>query len=142
MKTSNIIISLILSVIWIYFAVADSRVVVTATVGNANHPPVILRINPSDDPRLLKTNRVQQYSAYFKDDEKDEITFTITSPDWYVYPTDWIVSTFDSASGAYISFTYASPSSVPAWNLSRITLTINDWSGTNVISKDLNNYVY
>lgn len=132
-----VISALILTVV-----IASTDVLVTAIVWNNNHAPVILSVNPSDDPRILRTNKVQKYIIYFKDDEKNNSTFTVTPTYWYVNPISWSISSYDSLSWAYINFTYIAPSTVPTWNLDDITVTINDWIWWNIITKKLNIHVY
>jgi len=63
----------------IYYVVANYEVIVSATVNSPNHAPLILSVNPSDDPRLLRTNRIQHYTMYFKDDETDSTVYSIMS---------------------------------------------------------------
>ncbi len=133
--------SILTLALW-YIAVADYSVIVTAIVWNQNQAPVVITVNPSDDPRMLKVSKIQRYSIYFNDNEKDTVSYTITSPDWYIYPANGTISSFDSSSWAYINFTYSSPASAPVWNLSSITITLNDWVWWNVITKKLNTYIY
>ncbi|EKE26706.1 MAG: hypothetical protein ACD_4C00186G0003 [uncultured bacterium (gcode 4)] len=115
---------------------------ISAVVWNINHSPKIISILPSSDPKLIWKNKIQNYSIYLIDDEKDEISFNITPMTWYSNPVSWTIvsSGFDSSSWAYINFTYLSPADVPTPNPTKVTVTLNDWP--NIIAKDINLYVY
>lgn len=129
-----------LSWIGIYYWIANQQVLITAIVWWWNNIPVIMSINPSDDPRLLRANKVQKYIVYVKDEEKDDIHYEITPSRWYVNPVNWLItsSSLDNSSWAYINFTYISPST--AW-MDTITITThNSWSTSQI--KNLNIYVY
>ena len=131
----------ILSSIVFAFA-ANQSVQVSAVVGIINHSPVILSVNPHSDPKILGVTNIQNYSLYFQDDEKDTISYTITPLNGYTNPISGTISTgsYDSASGAYITFTYLSPATPPAGNLTTVTITLND--GANLVNKDLHLYIY
>ncbi|MDD2565682.1 MAG: hypothetical protein PHZ26_02020 [Candidatus Gracilibacteria bacterium] len=136
----------LLSLTGVFYGFANN-VLVTATVGTINHSPIILSVNPSDNPRLLKTNKIQKYIIKLRDDEKDIINYTITAMSGFVSPVNGQISTFDSLSGAYINFTYITPSSVPTGSLDKITLTLTTpyatgETSTGIVTKDLNIYVY
>lgn len=122
------------------FAFALNSVVVSAVVWNLNHSPVIISVVPNNNPKVLKNTSLQNFTIYFRDDEKDTVYYTITPRDWYTNPTSWVInhSNYDSGSGAYINFSYLAPSSA-VWN-SSVNVIINDWP--NVISKDINLYIY
>ena len=134
---------LILSVlIWYSSLYANQSININAVVGNINHSPIILSINPDSNPRIIRTNKTQSYTIYFSDNEKDEITYTITPKDWYSNPISWTIYSedYDNNNWAYINFLYLSPSIIPNWNISEIVLTLNDW--VNVVTKKLNLYIY
>lgn len=134
---------LLLTSIFLYYSnlsFALNSVMVSAVVGNLNHAPVIINVIPSSNPKILQNKSLQNFSLYFRDDEKDTVYYTITPRDWYTTPTSWVInsSNYDSASGAYINFSYLAPST-GVWN-SSVNIIIND--GPNVISKDINLYIY
>lgn len=126
----------------ILFVSATQSVIVSAIVGAINHAPVILSVTPASDPKLLGMNKIQNYTLYFRDDEKDAITYTITPVSGYTNPISGTVNpaAYDGANGAYINFTYLSPSAVPAPNPTTITVTFND--GSNLVNKDIRLYIY
>lgn len=125
-----------------FFVSANQSVQVTAVVGNMNHSPVVVSLSPSSNPKLLGQNKIQSYSLYFRDDEKDTVSYTITPGSGYVNPLNGAISSpeYDSASGAYIHFTYLSPASIPAPNPTTVTVTLND--GLNLVSKDIHLLIY
>lgn len=128
---------------WIIFGLVNAeQVIVTAVVWNLNHTPVITSINPSSDPKLIARNKTQNYTIYLRDDEQDAIYYTITPQSWYVDPISWTInsSDFDSSSWAYINFKYLAPNTKPTPNPTKVTITINDWP--NLVSKDINLYIY
>lgn len=119
---------------------ANQSVVVSAIVWNLNNAPIILSITPNSNPRILKTNRTQSYSIYFRDNEKDTITYTITPQYGYTNPISGTISPSDYGSDntAYVNFLYLSPAN--ATNNESIIVTIYD--GNTLISKQLNLYIY
>ena len=120
---------------------ANESVIVSAVVWNINSAPIILNVNPSSNPRILATNKTQSYTITLSDKEKDTIYYTITPEDWYTNPISWIINPSDYIwDNAYINFLYLAPATVPSWDTSKITVTINDWP--NVIVRDLNLYIY
>jgi len=84
----------------------------------------------------------QNYSIKFRDDENDEVTYTVTpETDWWTITIDnWTILTgdYDWNNEAYIFFEYIAPYSA-VW-AKTITVTIND--GSNVTIKTLNVYIY
>ena len=126
----------------LFYVFADQSVQVTAIVGSVNHSPVIVNISPSSDPKLLAKNKIQNYTLYFRDDEKDIVSYTITSVSGYANPISVTISAtdYDSSSWAYVNFTYLAPSSTPAPNPTTVTVTFND--GTNLVNKDIHLYIY
>jgi|GEM_PF-2367084 len=143
MKKSLIILSGVMGICSSIFLVfANQSVNVSAIVGAINHAPVILSVTPSSDPKLLGTNKIQNYTIYFRDDEKDTITYTITPVSGYTNPISGTINPadYDGADGAYINFTYLSPSAVPAPNPTTVTVTLND--GSNLVNKDIRLYIY
>lgn len=124
--------------VWAFVFATWYSVNISAVVWNLNHAPKIVSVNPASDPRLIWINKIQKYSLYMTDDELDTIYYTITPKDWYSNPISWIINSFDSGSWAYINFTYLSPST--SVNSTKITITLNDWP--NLVSKDINLYVY
>jgi hypothetical protein len=119
---------------------ADQKVVVTAIVQGADLPPSIIGRNPDVDVNPLPKNSSQNYSIHFTEYEKQRVTYTITPQYGYVNPTSGSISSYDTASGAYIHFTHLTPSSDPATNPYAITITIND--GTNTVSTNVSVYAY
>lgn len=141
------LISILLSLCFVFLPIdlsvnANNSVVVSAIVGSLNQAPLILRVNPNWDPWILEKNKIQNYTIYFKDNEKDTIYYTITPQwnSWFVNPISWVINTsnYDNNKWAYINFLYLSPAS-PNPSAS-IILTLND--GPNVTFKKLNIYVY
>lgn len=134
--------SLTLLISFVVSIVNAEQVIVSAVVWSINHTPIILHINPNSDPKLIARNRTQNFSVYFKDDEKDTIYYTLTPQDWYTDPISWTINSadFDSNSWAYINFKYLAPSVKPTPNPTKVTVTINDWP--NLVSKDINLYIY
>ena len=127
--------------------IAADSLTLSAVVGNSNHAPVVTEIIPNSDPRYLghstETTLVKQnYSIKFRDDENDEVNYTITTEtDWWaVNPTSWTILTtdYDWNNEAYILFEYISPTSA-VW-AKTITVTISDWP--NVTIQTLNVYIY
>lgn len=123
---------------------ANQSVIVSAVVWTWNHAPIILSVTPNSDPRILAKNRIQSYTIYFRDDEKDQITYTITPENWFSNPMNGTIlsSNYDADNGAYINFLYLSPatSNTSINPNEKIIVTINDW--TTVVKKELNLYIY
>lgn len=144
MKKSLITLSIVLSaaVSSVFFVFASQSVQVTAIVGTMNHSPIVTSIVPSSDPKLLGRNKIQNYTLYFRDDEKDVVSYTITPAHGYVNPISGTVgpSGYDSGSGGYVNFTYLAPATVPTGNLTTVTVTLND--GSNLVHKVINLYIY
>lgn len=143
MKKSLIILSGFVGILSsVFFVFANQSVNVSAIVGAINHAPVILSVTPSSNPKLLGTNKIQNYTLYFRDDEQDTITYTITPVSGYTNPISGTVNPadYDGSDGAYINFTYLSPSVVPAPNPTTVTITFND--GSNLVNKDVRLYIY
>ncbi len=135
-KIINIILLLIL---WFFITTdANQSVIVSATVWNTNSMPVITNINPSSNPRIIKINKTQTYKITVNDTDNSKLTYTITPKDGYTNTISWEIDLLNNT--WYINFLYLSPSSIPNWNYSYITLTIND--GQNVLTQNLNLYIY
>ena len=119
---------------------ATNTVVVSAIVGNINSAPLIISVTPSSDPKLLGAGEVQNFSVYYRDNEKDSATFTVTPQDGFVTPISGRIpkSSYDTNSGATINFTYRAPES--SVGTSQVTVTIND--GSNVTTKTIGLYIY
>lgn len=113
---ASILVVFIGSASSLFFVFANGSVGVSAVVGSLNHSPVITTLTPSSDPKLLGTNKIQNYTLYFRDDEKDTVSYTITPMDGYTNPINGTINPgdYDSGSGAYINFTYLSPATLPA----------------------------
>lgn len=79
----------------LFYVFADQSVQVTAIVGSINHSPVIASVSPSGDPKLLAKNKIQNYTLYFRDDEKDIVSYTITSVSGYANPISGTISATD-----------------------------------------------
>lgn len=111
---SALILLFLLSSFLFAFA-ANQSVQVSAVVGNINHSPVIGSVSPASDPKLLGVSSIQNYTLYFRDDEKDAVSYTITPVDGYTNPISGTIGTgsYDSASGTYITFTYLAPATTP-----------------------------
>ena len=138
-KKIKVLLSLLLLLITFSVKAAES-VIVSAVVGNINHAPVIVSITPNWNPELLASNSLQNFSAVFRDDELNDIYYTITTEAnwWYTSPISWKISQSDyNWNQAIIDFAFLAPSST--W-IKKITITLNDWP--NVISKDINIYIY
>ncbi|MFA6090557.1 MAG: hypothetical protein WC774_02170 [Candidatus Gracilibacteria bacterium] len=73
---SALILLFLLSSFLFAFA-ANQSVQVSAVVGNINHSPVIGSVSPASDPKLLGVSSIQNYTLYFRDDEKDAVSYTI-----------------------------------------------------------------
>lgn len=136
----SLFILLCMSFLGHYFAFGREEVIVSAIVGTQNYAPLILEVLPNSDPRILKVNKTQSYTLYFRDDEKDEVYYTITPNTWFSNPISGTISSthYDSNSGAYINFLYLAPPNPNAWE--SIIVTIDD--GSNLISKKLNLFIY
>jgi hypothetical protein len=139
------IISIFILCVLIFLSVkANQSVIVSAVVWNDNHAPIILSVTPNSDPRILATNKTQSYTIYFRDDEKDKVSYTITPENWFANPIsgDILTTDYDSWSWAYINFLYLSPatSNISSNPNEKITVTINDWP--TVVKKELNLYIY
>ena len=134
------VIGLISSVCFAF--AATPAIQVSAIVGAINHAPVVLTVLPSSDPKLLARGKIQNYSVYFRDDEKNTMYYTVTPVSGFASPISGTISPtdYDSASGAYVNFTYLAPSTTPAPNPTTVTVTLND--GPNLVNKDLRVYIY
>lgn len=122
---------------------ANQSVQVSAIVDMPNHPPVVLSVLPASDPKLLGQNKIQNYSVYFRDDEKDTVIYTITPASGYTNTINGTITSYDTASGAYITFTYLSPTTVASPGPTSITLTLDDGQlPAKIIQKNLNLYIY
>ncbi len=117
----------------------------SAIVGNSNHTPIVTEVIPDSDPRYLDNSTdwdytKQNYSIKFRDDENDDVDYTITvESDWWgVTPTSGSITSYDSDDEAYIFFEYTAPTSA-VW-AKEITVTITDWP--NVTVQTLNVYIY
>lgn len=119
---------------------ANQKVIVTAIVEGADLPPAIIGRNPDVDVNPLPKNSSQNYSIHFTEYEKQPVTYTITPQYGYVNPTSGQITSYDTASGAYIHFTHLTPSADPATNPYSITITVND--GTNTVSTSVSVYAY
>ncbi len=120
--------------------IAWEQVVVSAIVWSINTAPLIIDVNPNDEPWILERSNIQNYSIYFKDKEKDVVYYTITPLNWFANPISWVIdsSDYDTSSWAYIRFVYLRPS----WEFpdEKITVTLNDI--VNVVNRDLSLYIY
>jgi len=144
----NKIISLVLFIlIWINTAIAAENYTISAIVGNSNRAPVVTEYLPATETIYLAYSVIwtlvkQNYSIKFRDDENDEVTYTVTpETDWWTITIDnWTILTgdYDWNNEAYIFFEYIAPYSA-VW-AKTITVTIND--GSNVTIKTLNVYIY
>lgn len=114
---------------------AESNIQVSATVWNVDIAPIITRVNPNSNPRILQANNLQAYSISIKDTDTDTIYYTITPKYGYTSHISWSIEI--NQTGTF-NFLYLAPD----WNYTdeKITVTINDW--TNVITKTLNLYIY
>lgn len=126
--------------------IAADTLTLSAVVGNSNHTPIVTEINPDLNPNYLShstgTDLVKQnYYIKFRDDEKDNVTYTITTQSnwWAVNPTSWTITSYDTNNEAYIFFEYISPTTATFENKT-ITVTISDWP--NVTIQTLNVYIY
>lgn len=132
----------ILSLLTFSTANAVESVTVSAVVGNINHSPVVTSITPNWNPQLIWSKTLQNFILKFRDDEKNHIYYTITTEanGWYTNPISWeiLTSKFDTNNEASINFSYLAPDTW-VW-YKKITITLNDWP--NVISKDINVYIY
>ena len=119
-----------------------TNVTLTGIVWSWNYSPTVLSVTPNGNPEILAASSMQNFSLNFKDQEKDSTTYTITpaASGGSSSPTSGTINTwdFETNSWATISFTYSAPSSA-VWNKA-ITVTLND--GTNVVSYDINLYIY
>ena len=119
---------------------AGSSVSVSAVVGNIIPAPVIISVSPSSNPKLLARNALQNFSVSFRDQTKSTVYYTVTAASGFVNPSSGVVTSYDSSSGATVSFLYLAPSSVPATNPTAITVTLSN--GPNVVTRNINVYVY
>lgn len=124
------------------FVYAAQSVQVTAIVGSLNHAPVVTAVSPSNNPKMLGRNKIQNYTVTFRDDEKDIVYYTITPVAGYANPTSGVInpSDYDSGSGATINFTYLAPVTLPSPNPTSVTVTLND--GPNLVNKIINLFIF
>ena len=103
-----------------------------------------MSLAPSSDPKLLGKNKIQNYTLYFRDDERDTVSYTITPSlnggytniiNGTIHPSD-----YNAGSWAYVNFTYLSPASSPSPNPTTVTVTLSD--GSNLVNKDIHLYIY
>ncbi len=139
-KIFSILLLAIISIYYSNLSFSSNPVIVSAIVWNLNHSPLVISVTPNNDPKLLKTNALQNFSLYFRDDEKDTVYYTITPVDWYTNPISGVINSadYDSLSGAYINFAYLAPNT-NVWLIS-VNIILNDWP--NLVSKDINLYIY
>jgi len=132
---------------------AETSLGVSAIVGNSNHTPrMIIDTSSSLGPNNIKSSTASEltdtnFTLTFTDDETDNVTYTITTQDWWgtVDINNWSIVNYDSNNQATINFTYFSPiidPLVPYDNpytlpvptrLKTITLTLNDWANLTVL---------
>jgi hypothetical protein len=67
-------------------SLAATSLSISAIVGNSNHAPVVTLLDPNSDPRYLNNSTAdtivkQAYTIKFRDDETDEVSYTITVED-------------------------------------------------------------
>lgn len=142
---SFLIITISLLNYWDKTMAADT-LSVSAVVGNSNHKPVVIETNPDLNPNYLAhsswTDLIKQnYYIKFRDDEADDVTYTITTQSdwWAVNPTSWTITDYNVNNEAYIFFEYISPT-IATNDIRTITVTISDWP--NITIQTLNVYIY
>lgn len=106
--------------------VNGASVSVSAVVGNIVPAPVILSVTPNANPKLLAHSTLQQYNIAFQNQDQSTVFYTITPATGYVNPSSGTISTYDSSSGATISFMYLAPDSIPTTNPTTVTVTISN----------------
>ena len=117
---------------------AASNVLVYAIVGNINTAPMIISISNNWNPEAIENGASQTFAVVIQDAENDTITYTATPQDGSASPISWTVSSYDWNNRATINLTYLAPGSTDL--TTKITLTLND--GANVVSEDINLYIY
>lgn len=142
--SSLILIILILSH---WKAIASTSMTISAVVGNSNHAPVVTLVDPNSNPRYLNNSTVdtiikQSYLIRFRDDETDEVNYTITVEEWgwSTTVTSWTIipTQYDTNNEAYITFDYITPTEEVGEK--SITVTISD--GPNITIQVINVYIY
>lgn len=142
-KVIKILITLF--ILWSYSPlIATETLNLSAVVGVSNHAPVITEVIPNSNPRYLQNSSnwivKQNYTIRVRDDEMDELNYTITveSNWWTVTPTSGTLNNFDVNNEEVIYFEYTTPES--AVEEKTITITVTDWP--NITIKTLNVYIY
>ena len=143
MKKFIVVCLIILNIFCLKYSYWFNKVWVYATVWSLNQAHIVVSVSPNSDPKLLQRSKTQLYSLKISDNEKDNLSYTITSDDWYLNLDSWVINSSDYALNnwfAYINFLYLAPGVPPSGNFTKIYITINDW--TNVVVKKLNLYIY
>lgn len=136
-----------LFIFWKYWVIiAAETLTLSAVVGNSNHAPVVISVSPDFSPNPnylpLSTDTViskQAYTVLFRDDENDEVNYTVTTETnwWTVTISSWNITDYTN-NEAYIFFDYIAPTS---WIWPKtITVTISDWP--NITIKEIYVYLY
>ena len=115
---------------------------VTGRVWNLNAAPSVISVTPNSGPELLSAWSLQNFVLKFRDNEKDNISYTITvqTNSGSVTPLSGTVSSwsFDVNNEATINLSYLAP--VSAIWASNITVTLND--GPNITSYNIGLFIY
>lgn len=138
MKKFISFLALVFLILWIQ-NVNALKVWIYATVWWINQAPIFEYINPISNPKLIKVLKTQDYVITVSDQELDNLSFTITADDGFLNLSSGNIKNYTNGVW-YINFTYLAPSTPPAWNFSKIYVTLNDWE--NVVVKILNLYIY
>lgn len=116
---------------------------ISARVWVANQNPEIISITPNFSPVVLAWNTLQSFSLQIKDNEWDQISYTITPDFWWVNPISGTISNSTKIQNgeAYINFNYVASWDPAANWASKITITLND--GVNpIIVEEIDIYTY
>lgn len=143
MKKYIIALILVVSIAGLSYA---SNVLITAKVWSLNSRPIVITLNPANDPKLLQRWKTQAYELYFQDIEKDEVTYSITPSFWTTNILNGTISIddtntandYDSNSWAYLNFTYFAPNF--STSSEKIIVTLND--NKNVTTYQINLRIY
>jgi len=134
--------SLVLSAVFggAYLTYSNIKVMVSATVWGGNQAPVILSVNPSSVPVVLRRSAIQTFSIQVRDTDSPSVSYTITAGTGATNPINGtLTNTGALATGqSYIYFTYFTPPSRA--RTSNITVTLND--GSTVVVKNISIYIH
>jgi hypothetical protein len=141
----KIIITLLTIYIGLYYPIVfpATNFTLSAIVWNGNYAPNVISVNPNGNPEILAKSSVQNFSLTFKDNEKNNVSYTITpeTNGGSANPTSGNITSwnYNASNEATINFAYSAPST--AVGNKKITITLND--GVNAtVSYDIKVFIY